>query len=37
MDVSTKVASLTGEVWLLFGLADNVNSNGASVSVVLEN
>jgi len=30
-------ASLTGEVWLLFGLADNVNSNGASVSVVLEN
>jgi hypothetical protein len=30
-------SSLTGEVWLLFGLADNVNSDGASVTVELNN
>ena len=29
--------SLTGEIWLLFGLADNVNSDGAVVTVGLEN
>lgn len=28
---------LTGEVWLLFGLADNVNSDGAEVTVTLQN
>lgn len=30
-------ASLGGEVWLLFGLADNVNSDGATVTVALDN
>ncbi len=30
-------ASLTGEIWLLFGLADNVNSDGATVTVGLAN
>ena len=30
-------ASLQGEVWLLFGLADNVNSDGATVTVELNN
>jgi uncharacterized protein YfcZ (UPF0381/DUF406 family) len=28
---------LTGQVWLLFGLADNVNSDGAEVLVTLSN
>jgi hypothetical protein len=28
---------LNGQVWLLFGLADNVNSNGAEVTVTLTN
>jgi len=30
-------ATLSGEVWLMFGLADNVNSDGATVAVVLDN
>tara|TARA_B100001564_G_scaffold317369_1_gene293320 strand:+ start:144 stop:1067 length:924 start_codon:yes stop_codon:yes gene_type:complete len=30
-------ASLEGEIWLLFGLADNVNSDGAEVVVQLDN
>ena len=28
---------LTGEIWLLFGLADNVNVDGARISVTLSN
>ncbi len=32
-----KDATLTGEIWLLFGLADNVNSDGAVVNVGLQN
>ncbi|NCG01746.1 MAG: hypothetical protein GWP25_08150 [Euryarchaeota archaeon] len=30
-------AKLTGDIWLLFGLADNVNVEGASISVTLSN
>ena len=33
--VVDKDGNLTGEVWLLFGLADNVNSDGAQVVVEL--